>query len=89
MSNEHVHPTPRPRDSYRDARQALAELAISLCILGENLLAAEATLATGDRGPTRRELHLARFNLEAAHGYLAMARDEHRDIGRALEKVPA
>lgn len=63
--------------SHDDARAAHLETAVSLQTIGEKLKDARAALAAGVRA-----IGAAAAELEAAHGYLAAARDAHRELDR-------
>jgi hypothetical protein len=76
-------------EHIRDARQAHGELATSLSILGDKLSEVRTALSTVDLERAQRALDKAVNEIDAAHGYLAAARDSHQSLGRCLNQVVA
>ena len=73
-------------EHVREARQAHGETAVSLSILGDKIAQAREALAAGNHERARHALDGAINEVGAAHGYLSIARDEHREINRFLTR---
>jgi hypothetical protein len=72
-------------EHMRDARLAHHETAVSLRLLGDKLSDVQAALAAGNQTRAKRAIAAAAAELDAAHGYVAAARDAHRDISRSTK----
>jgi hypothetical protein len=74
-------------EHIRDARRAHGEAAVSLSTIGDQLKGAQTALVAGDHMRAKRALDRAAAEVDAAHGYLAAARDSHQALGRCLNSA--